>query len=229
MSLEGVPIDLNSPDWQIQVKHNIELLWKDMQKRAGMGVSRVPFYADLDLRFKKVMGPATASPAHHATSHQNGGADEVSIAGLSGEAADPQPAKAHKTAHQNGGSDEISIAGLSGEAADPQPPKTHGNAAHSSTFATEAYADGAVSTHVGQADPHTQYQKESEKDAASGYAGLSAASRTGKGVDTTDDLIVDLATKGLVLKDTQGTPHYWRVTVSTTGVLTTTDLGTAKP
>lgn len=50
-----------------------------------------------------------------------------------------------------------------------------------------------------------------------------------KGVDTTDDLIIDLATKGLVLKDTQGTPHYWRVTIDNTGTLVTTDLGTTKP
>ena len=75
----------------------------------------------------------------------------------------------------------------------------------------------------------TLYQATSEKDAASGYAGLNASSRTTKGVDTTDDLIVDLATKGLVLKDTQGTPHYWRVTISTLGALVTSDLGTAKP
>ena len=67
------------------------------------------------------------------------------------------------------------------------------------------------------------------KNAASGYAGLSAASRTTKGVDTTDDLIVDLATKGLVLKDTQGTPHYWRVTIDNAGALVTADLGTSKP
>lgn len=55
------------------------------------------------------------------------------------------------------------------------------------------------------------------------------ASRSSRGVDTTDDIVIDLATKGLVLKDTQGTPHYWRVTISTTGSLTTTDLGTTKP
>lgn len=94
--------------------------------------------------------------------------------------------------------------------------------------------DGAQIDHAGLSnlttgDPHTQYQRESEKDAASGYAGLSAASRTTKGVITTDDLIVNLATKGLVLKDTQGTPHYWRVTVTTLGVLVTTDLGTSAP
>lgn len=53
--------------------------------------------------------------------------------------------------------------------------------------------------------------------------------RVTKGTDTTDDLIVDTNSKGLVLKDNAGTPHYWRVSVSTLGVLTTTDLGTTKP
>ncbi len=86
-----------------------------------------------------------------------------------------------------------------------------------------------VHTHVVEVNPHPGYQKESEKDQASGYAGLNASSRTTKGVDTTDDVIIDLATKGLVLKDTQGTPHYWRVSVSVAGVLTTADLGTGKP
>ena len=112
----------------------------------------------------------------------------------------------HSARHENGGADEISIAGLSGEAADAQPPKSHDNTAHS-----------------------TAYQASSEKDSASGYAGLNSVSRTTKGVDTTDDLIVDLATKGLVLKDPQGTPHYWRGTISALGVLTFADLGTSKP
>lgn len=67
-----------------------------------------------------------------------------------------------------------------------------------------------------------------------GYGITNGATKNGSnrmnlGVDTTDDVIVDLATKGLVLKDTQGTPHYWRVTISVLGVLTTTDLGTTKP
>jgi hypothetical protein len=96
-------------------------------------------------------------------------------------------------------------------------------------YTTAAELSAAITAHEGAADPHTGYQKESEKDSASGYAGLNAASRTTKGVDTTDDLIVDNATKGLVLKDTQGTPHYWRVTVSNLGALVITDLGTTKP
>lgn len=61
----------------------------------------------------------------HVTRHQNGGADEINVAGLSGELADPQPAKTHATSHQNGGGDEINVAGLSGELADDQPPKAH--------------------------------------------------------------------------------------------------------
>lgn len=43
------------------------------------------------------------------------------------------------------------------------------------------------------------------------------------------DFAVTDSAKGLVLKDTQATPHYWRVTVSTIGVLTTTDIGTTPP
>lgn len=75
----------------------------------------------------------------------------------------------------------------------------------------------------------TGAEQAANKNAVSGYAGLNASSRITKGVDTTDDLIIDLATKGIVFKDTQGTPHYWRLTVDNTGTLVTTDLGTTKP
>lgn len=67
------------------------------------------------------------------------------------------------------------------------------------------------------------------KNNASGYAGLNASSRTTKGVDTTDDLIVDNTVKGLVLKDPAGSPHYWRITITAAGALVITDLGTTKP
>ncbi|MGL4630836.1 MAG: hypothetical protein ACRCVT_06485 [Leadbetterella sp.] len=60
-------------------------------------------------------------------------------------------------------------------------------------------------------------------------ARLNSQNRMISGVDTTDDIIVDTTNKGLVLKDSQSTPHYWRITISNTGVLTTTDLGTTKP
>jgi len=44
----------------------------------------------------------------HADRHENGGADEISVAGLSGELADPQPPKAHASSHASGGSDALS-------------------------------------------------------------------------------------------------------------------------
>lgn len=97
------------------------------------------------------------------------------------------------------------------------------------TIARDTEVTAAITAHEAAADPHTQYQRESEKDSANGYAGLNASSRTTKGAIVTDDLIVNSATKGLVLKDTQGTPHYWRVTVSNVGALVITDLGTTAP
>lgn len=87
----------------------------------------------------------------------------------------------------------------------------------------------SLPAHLLAADPHTQYQKESEKNAISGYAGLNSVSRLTKGTDTSDDIVIDLATKGLVLKDTQATAHYWRITISNIGVLVISDLGTTKP
>lgn len=66
-----------------------------------------------------------AAPPAHGSSHENGGADEISVAGLSGLLADGQTPLAHATSHQDGGSDEISLAGLAGESVTPQPPKAH--------------------------------------------------------------------------------------------------------
>jgi len=65
------------------------------------------------------------TPATHAASHQDGGADEISVAGLSGVLADPQTPATHAASHQDGGADEISVAGLSGVLADPQTPASH--------------------------------------------------------------------------------------------------------
>ena len=65
-----------------------------------------------------------------------------------------------------------------------------------------------------------------------GYGITDGATKNGSnrmnlGVDTTDDVIVDSITKGLVLKSPNG--HYWRAAISNTGVVTWTDLGTTKP
>ena len=65
------------------------------------------------------------TPTTHAITHQTGGNDEISIAGLNGEAADPQPPKAHKADHQANGTDELNLEGMSGELSTPQTPKGH--------------------------------------------------------------------------------------------------------
>ena len=52
--------------------------------------------------------PLTALPAH-ASTHQNGGSDEISVAGLSGLLADGQSPLAHQASHNNGGSDPLKL------------------------------------------------------------------------------------------------------------------------
>lgn len=49
------------------------------------------------------------APDPHAASHQNGGSDEISVAGLSGLLADGQTPLAHAASHQSGGSDAIKL------------------------------------------------------------------------------------------------------------------------
>ena len=47
------------------------------------------------------------TPVSHASSHQNGGGDEISVTGLSGLLADGQTPVAHASSHQPGGSDTM--------------------------------------------------------------------------------------------------------------------------
>lgn len=66
---------------------------------------------------------------------------------------------------------------LGGTWPSPTVDASHSGSTHAATqAAAEATAAGALTTHAGAADPHTGYQKESEKDAANGYAGLNAGS-----------------------------------------------------
>lgn len=49
----------------------------------------------------------TSTPGDHASEHENGGGDEISVAGLSGELADNQPPKNHKASHEIAGGDLV--------------------------------------------------------------------------------------------------------------------------
>jgi hypothetical protein len=65
------------------------------------------------------------------------------------------------------------------------------------------------------------------KDTANGYAGLTSVSRISKGVSTTDYIVANSSTKGLTMLSPNG--HYWVATISNTGVVTWTDVGTTSP
>jgi hypothetical protein len=97
----------------------------------------------------------TFTPSAHAASHENGGADEISVAGLSGLLATAQTPISHATTHQNGGTDEIATAAPGANAI----PKANGSglldswiSAASATvlgrieIATQAEVDAGVST-----------------------------------------------------------------------------------
>ena len=62
----------------------------------------------------------------------------------------PGTPSAHAVSHQNNGSDEINVAGLSGELADPQPPKTHDSTAHTGTIGTPTQVGLGNVTNVAQ-------------------------------------------------------------------------------
>jgi len=106
----------------------------------------------------KIIGCDSGSPAAHAASHQDGGSDEISVAGLLGLLATAQNPVNHAASHQNGAGDEISVAGLSGELADAQTPKTHA-ASHISGDAIQnatASQNGlATSTQIAKLDSIT--------------------------------------------------------------------------
>lgn len=61
----------------------------------------------------------------HSARHENAGADEISVTGLSGLLADAQTPLAHAGSHEDSGTDEIDVTGLSGLLADAQTPTAH--------------------------------------------------------------------------------------------------------
>ena len=118
----------------------------DMGRRAGPGdMKKEDYDANEDGVVDEVI-------AHKAT-HQNGGGDEVNVAGLSGALADEQPSSwagvsgkpstftpsAHKASHQNSGSDEVNVAGLSGALADEQLSTWDAVSGKPSTFTPSAH------------------------------------------------------------------------------------------
>lgn len=91
------------------------------QKAALAGTDGAPSAANEYVTDSDPRNANARTPSAHATTHQNGGADEVSVAGLSGVLADPQTPAAHAASHSDGGSDPVDVtdlAGFSGVATD---------------------------------------------------------------------------------------------------------------
>jgi hypothetical protein len=57
---------------------------------------------------------STAVPVAHHVTHENGGADEISVGGLSGVLADPQTPTAHAASHGSGQADQLAHGALFG-------------------------------------------------------------------------------------------------------------------
>jgi hypothetical protein len=83
----------------------------------------------------------------HASQHEEGALDEISIDGLSGKAKDKQEAFDHRSNHEAAGSDELDVSLLKGELADPQTPIDHDNDHHSVDFTTFSETIDAIGTH----------------------------------------------------------------------------------
>jgi len=84
---------------------------------APTDASYVTINAEADLDAEVQHGSITDEaqkhiPKLHASRHENTGADEIDVAGLSGELADNQPPKTHASAHQSGGGDAIKLDNL---------------------------------------------------------------------------------------------------------------------
>lgn len=118
-----------------------------------------------------ISGEAPEPPVtvpEHASQHQYGGADELSVEDLPGVLADPQTAAAHVASHQVGGSDQLSLDGLSGQAAEAQPADVHGNEAHAPDMASVT----ELNTHATGSLRHAEATNLANRDTSGDRTGL---------------------------------------------------------
>jgi hypothetical protein len=81
------------------------------------------------------------TPTAHKQSHMIAGDDVIDVTNLNGQLAEPQTAKNHALSHMFGGDDVLNVGGLHGVLADNQPAILHDNAKHDPNYATEAAVD----------------------------------------------------------------------------------------
>lgn len=78
------------------------------QKAALAGTDGTPSGTDKYVTNSDARNTNARTPTAHKTSHQDGGADEIVVTGLSGLLADAQTALAHAASHLPGGLDALS-------------------------------------------------------------------------------------------------------------------------
>ena len=115
-----------------------------------------------------VVPPPPTPVALHASQHESGGEDEMSLEGLPGRAADEQTPINHASFHENGGIDRIDVTGLPGVLGSAQTPKSHA-AAHK--------VGGSDQVDVLALPNATALELVARKGAANGYPGLNTTSR----------------------------------------------------
>lgn len=92
-------------------------------------------------------------------------------------------------------------------------------------------ASGLMSTHTGSSDPHTQYQKESEKGISSGYASLDSSTKVPiaqlpTGTSSSTIALGDLPASLITTHEAAGDPHPDYALESNLGTAAFLDVGT---
>ena len=83
----------------------------------------------------------------HASQHEEGGLDELTIDGLAGKAKEKQDPYDHASNHEAAGTDELNVDGLSGALLTPQTPIAHDNDFHTTDFTTLSAVVDAIELH----------------------------------------------------------------------------------
>jgi len=107
--------------------------------------------------------PPTTPVEFHASQHEEGGGDELSVEGLRGRTGDDQIPIAHASFHEINGTDVLDVTSLPGLLSEPQYPRTH---------AVNHKTGGADALSVLELEDATDFELVARKGANNGYAGL---------------------------------------------------------